>query len=42
LLTNTEKYSVLSIGKQIVVPSRYIANNVLPVNTLCRDLGILV
>jgi len=34
--------SVLTIGKQIVVPGLSIANDVLPVNTLCRDLDILI
>jgi len=42
LSVSVEKCSVLSIGKQIVVSSLSIANNVLPVNTLCRDLGILI
>jgi len=42
LSISVEKCSVLSIGKQIVFPSLYIAENVLFFNTLCRNLGILV
>jgi len=43
LSVSVEKCSVLSIGKQIVVSSLSIAKkNVLPVNTLCRDLSILI
>jgi len=42
LSVSVEKCSVLSIGKQIIVPSLSITNNILPVNTLCRDLGILI
>jgi len=42
LSVSVEKCSILSIGKQIVDPSFSIANNVLPVNTMCRDLGVLI